>query len=323
VWAFLAPDSRTPFVSGNSLVVAGETGALVVDTAHVPALTRRMIADIRRVTSVPVKYVVNTHWHFDHVVGNGEYQAAFPGVAIVSTAPTRSQIEAQLPGYAAAIATQVTAALPALRQMVTEGKKKDGSALSADDRAFYAAEIHDFEPAVAAVQEMKYAPPTVTFESELTVDLGKRTARILFLGRGNTAGDAVVHVPDAKVVAAGDLLVAPVPYATASFMFDWPETMTKLMALDATRIVPGHGPVLHDWKYAGRVVALIQAVIVQATRAAADGISLEEARKRIDVASFRQELAGDDPTQRRIFDTFFLPGAVQRAYTEAMFRAEK
>src|SRR4051794_35026936 len=115
VYAFVAPDSRTPFVSGNSMAVIGRDAVLVVDTGHVPAVTRRMIADIRRLTPAPVKYVVNTHWHFDHVVGNGEYRAAYPAVAIISTPATRAHIEATLPGYATQLREQVSAGLPAIR----------------------------------------------------------------------------------------------------------------------------------------------------------------------------------------------------------------
>jgi cyclase len=323
VYAFLPPDSKTPFVSGNSLVVIGHDRALVVDTGHVPAVTRRMIAEIKRLTNVPVAYAVNTHWHFDHIIGNGEYEAAFRGVAIISTASTRSHIEAQVPGYPAQMTSQVTAGLAAIRQLLKDGRKKDGSPLSADDREFFEAEIRDFESAAPAVREMTYAAPTLTVDRELTVDLGKRAVRILFLGRGNTAGDAIVYVPDTKVVATGDLVVAPVPYATAPFMFEWPVTMRKLMALEVDSILPGHGPIMHDWTFARRVVDLIEAVNAQVKKAVADDLSLDETRKRVDVASYRKELAGDDPFQRRIFDTFFQPGAVQRAYDEARFLSEK
>ena len=323
VYAFLAPDSKTPFVSGNSLAVIGRDAVLVVDTGHVPAVTRRMIADIRHLTPAPVRFVVNTHWHFDHVVGNGEYRAAFPDVAIVSTASTRRHMQSTLPGYAKQLAEQVGAGLPAIRTMLTDGHRRDGSPLSADDREFFEAELHDFAPAIAAIQEMKAAVPTVTFEREMDVDLGGRAVRILFLGRGNTAGDAVVYVPDARVVATGDLLVSPVPYATASFMFEWPVTLRALMALEAQTIVPGHGPLLHDWRFAQRVTELITAITTAASRAVDNGVSVDELKKTLDVSAFRKEFAGTDPFQRRIFDTFFLPGAIERACTEAKFLDEK
>ena len=68
----------------------------------------------------------------------------------------------------------------------------------------------------------------MTFDRSLTVHLGRREVRVLFLGAGNTAGDTVVHIPDAKVVATGDLLVAPVPYGYGCHPAEWIETLKKL-----------------------------------------------------------------------------------------------
>ena len=323
VYAVLTPDSKTPFVSGNSMVVFGRDAILVVDSGHVPSVAHRVIADIKRITDRPVRFVVNTHWHFDHLVGNGEYRRAFPDVAIVSTPPTLEQVEAQLPGYSDTLAKRVPAMIDGLRKALQEGKKADGTPLAPDDREFYDAEVRDFTAAIRSIAGMTYAPPTVTFDRELTVDLGGRVVRILFLGRGNTAGDAVVYVPDAKVVATGDLLVAPAPYATGSFMLEWPDAMRKLMALDAATIVPGHGPLLHDWTYAARVTALLESVNAQVKSAVDRGLTLDETKQHVDVATARTAFCGDDPFQRRIFDTYFLTGAIERSYKETIFLVEK
>src|SRR6185295_3873479 len=69
VYAFISEESLTTVVSGNSVV--GVDGALVVDTGSFPTLARRMIGDIRRKTSQPVRYIVHTHWHPDHLLGDG------------------------------------------------------------------------------------------------------------------------------------------------------------------------------------------------------------------------------------------------------------
>src|SRR5690242_1011761 len=79
VYAFIAPESKTPFVSGNSLAVIGSDGVLVVDSTNVPSLARRMIDDIKKLTDKPVRFLVNTHWHPDHLMGNAAYREAFPG----------------------------------------------------------------------------------------------------------------------------------------------------------------------------------------------------------------------------------------------------
>jgi glyoxylase-like metal-dependent hydrolase (beta-lactamase superfamily II) len=130
-------------------------------------------------------------------------------------------------------------------------------------------------------------------------------------------------VPDAKAVATGDLLVGPTPYATASFLREWIESMDKLTALAATAIVRGHGPVEHDWQHAKRVRALLQSIVEQVDAAVAKGLSLEDTRQAVDVARFKDEMTAGDPFRARAFDNFFLASAVERAFRAAMYRAEK
>ena len=109
--------------------------------------------------------------------------------------------------------------------------------------------------------------------------------QILHLGRGNTGGDTVVYVPDAQVVAAGDMVVYPAPYAFGSRLGEWVETLRKLQALGATRLVPGHGPVLRDGAYVSAVIDLLEETRRQVQAAVKDGLSLDDTRKRVDLRS--------------------------------------
>jgi cyclase len=324
VYAFVAPESKTPFVSGNSLVVIGSDGVLVVDSTNVPSLARRMIGDIRKWTDKPVRFLVNTHWHPDHLMGNAAYQDAFPGVAIVATTAMRDTAAAQVPAYfERTVGSAGAATTDALRSILKTGKKPNGSELTSEDREFYELELVDYDAWVQEARGTRYVAPTVTFDHEMTVRLGDREVRLLYLGRGNTSGDAVVYVPDAKVVATGDLLVGPTPYATASFLHDWIDAMDQLMAIDAAAVVPGHGPIEHDWEHAKAVRRLVQSVNDQVEQAVAKGLSLEDTRKRVDVSAIRREMTGGDPFRARAFDAFFLTTAIERAYRDAMYRAEK
>src|SRR5262245_58408984 len=146
IYAFIAPESKTPFVSGNSLAVIGSDGVLVVDSTNVPSLARRMIAEIKRLTDKPVRFLVNTHWHPDHLMGNSAYQEAFPDVAIVSTTATRDAADAQLPAYfAQTIGPAGAAMVDTLRSTLAAGKKANGTALTADDREFLELELADYQ----------------------------------------------------------------------------------------------------------------------------------------------------------------------------------
>ena len=324
VYAFIAPESKTPFVSGNSLVVTGSDGVLVVDSTNVPSLARRMIADIRRWTDKPVRFLVNTHWHPDHLMGNAAYQEAFPGLTIVSTTGMRDAAAAQVPAYfEQTLGAAGSSMTETLRAALKSGRKPNGSELTVEDREFLELELVDYEAWAAEAKKTHYVAPTLTFDREMIVQLGGREVRLMFLGRGNTAGDAVVYVPDVKVVATGDLLVGPTPYATASFLREWIGVMEQLKGFDVTAIVPGHGPVEHDWGHATQVQTLLQSVVEQVDRAVAKGSSLEETRKQVDVAKIRSAMTAGDPFRARAFDNFFLTSAVERAYRDAMYRAEK
>jgi glyoxylase-like metal-dependent hydrolase (beta-lactamase superfamily II) len=89
VYAFISPIGITPLVTGNSLVVIGDESVLVVDTGEFPSSARAEIAEIRRLTPLPVRHVVTTHWHPDHWIGNDEFKRAYPGASFISTESTR------------------------------------------------------------------------------------------------------------------------------------------------------------------------------------------------------------------------------------------
>src|SRR5258708_4807815 len=83
VYSFIAPESDSVVVQSNCTVVIGDDAVLVVDSGQFPSLAERMVADIKKLTSVPVRYLINTHWHLDHVWGNAVFRDAYPGLAII------------------------------------------------------------------------------------------------------------------------------------------------------------------------------------------------------------------------------------------------
>ena len=314
IYAFMPLRTGTPMVSGNSVAVIGEGGALVVDSGHFPSATRRMIGEIRSLANAPVRYLVNTHWHGDHIRGNAVYREAFPAVAIVSTSATARQFENELSRDEPAIMRKQ---LEQSREMLALGKTPSGVPLTDRQRAMFEEAVRELELMQPDIAQAETTPPSLTFEDRLTVHLGSREVQVLFLGRGNTGGDAVVYVPDAKVLITGDLVVHPAPYAFGSFIGEWGPTMRRLIAIEATAIVPGHGPVMHDKSYLSLLAETLESVSSQVRAAAKEGLSLDEARKKLDVERFRKEFAKGDEQTARAFDGFFLGPGFPRAYREA------
>jgi glyoxylase-like metal-dependent hydrolase (beta-lactamase superfamily II) len=204
-----------------------------------------------------------------------------------------------------------------MRAAVARGTRRSGPPLSDLEKEYYRRQADELEAAIRELDRMPHTPANLAFEGRLVVHLGSRVVQVLHLGRGNTGGDTVVFVPDAKVVAAGDMVVYPSPYSFGSRLGEWTQTLGKLAALGATSLLPGHGPVLRDHAYLDVVIALLQETRRQVAAAVAEGLSLEETRKQVDLASYKQQLAGDDYWRGRAFDEFYLHPAVEQAYKEA------
>ena len=317
VWAFVSPETTGPIPSGNVLAVIGDESVLVVDSGRFPTLARRMVGDIRRKTDRPVRWVVHTHWHLDHIVGDAELRKAFPHATFVATDFTRRKmVEKQVP-YVRDIEKNDRGYIEYLEAIIAKGKRDDGTPISPETITYFKNQVADIRLEISEVPGATIVAPDVTFEKELTIHLGGRDARVLFLGKGNTAGDTVVWIPDARVVATGDLLVAPVPYGYGAHPGEWIETLNRLMALDAAAIVPGHGPVMRDWSYAKRIQELLSSVRSQVAEAVKAGATAEQAFEKTDVDRFEKEFAGGDGQKLRAFRDYFVRDAINRSYQEA------
>jgi len=316
LYAFISPIGLTPLVSGNSLVVIGDDSVLVVDTGEFPSLARAEIAKIRELTALPVRYIVTTHWHTDHWTGNAEFVRTYPGVSIIATANTRTLAQSHAYYIAPEYASQSIAAID---KAIARGTHADG-------RALLPSEVHYAEIAKIQLQGLGkelagVTPiyPNVIFSDSLDIYLGKRLVQIRFLGRGNTGGDAVVFVPDAKVLAAGDLVVNPFPYGGGSFYGEWLATLHKLLAMNAQIIVPGHGAVEHDNSYLTRLTQLLESLHTQVAAAIKAGLSLEDTQRRVTLEDATQEFCGGREFEdlcRYSFKNNFVGPAVARSYQE-------
>ena len=121
--------TKSGFANGNTLLVVGDDAALVVDSGISPSIARQIIADIRRKTDKPVRYLVNTHWHEDHWLADVEYRKAFPGIVIVSTEFTRERVEKEIPEAIQKMIANAQAESKNFEEALARGTRKDGTPL--------------------------------------------------------------------------------------------------------------------------------------------------------------------------------------------------
>jgi cyclase len=316
VYAVIRKDPPGMMCDGNSAFIVNDDGVVVVDA---PEASKEILAAIRKVTSKPVRVVINTHWHDDHIIGNQVYRDAFPGVRFIAHEATREY----LPGKGLEARKQMIQFAPQgagqQRQMLQEGKWLDGTPLTAEERKSLASDVALVDHYMAVVPKAEIVLPTETVRDSLTLQSGSRTIRIIHLGRAHTSGDLAVHLPGEGVVMTGDIVVWPVPLVGGdqSHVGDWSATLERLRGLHARILVPGHGPVLHDESYPALLSELFASVKRQADVAVAEGRTLEETRGHVDLSSFRSRFAGASPVRQVLFNMYVQGPAVTSAYSDS------
>ena len=140
---------------------------------------------------------------------------------------------------------------------------------------------------------------------------------MLVLGRANTDGDLVAWMPRQKVVATGDAVVAPTPYGFNSYPADWIAVLEKIRALGFDRLIPGHGAVQADTAYVGRLIASLRDVRARVAPLAAQGVSQEDVRSKIDYSDQVRLFAGDSAWARRWLEAYWLGPITSSAWREA------
>lgn len=305
---------------GNTTIVIGDHAVFVVDACFLAESAREDIADIKRLTSKPVRYLLNTHFHIDHNGGNSAYVDAFPNVEIIAHDATRRLMDDSNPAFAANVADPAgrptAVLLPAIRKQLESGRDDEGKALSSSDGDLLRQQIADVQHEIDNFKSFRYEPPTETFDHEMSIDLGHREVKIMHLGRGNTPGDALAYLPREKVLIAGDLLTAPVPYMRMSFPHEWVEVLRAISRMDEDTIVPGHGAVMYDKTYLNQVIALLDSVILQVheqvphLKVNSKTKQLDVNDLHIDIDSFRKAMTGGDPDNDEFWKDIVDPGII-------------
>lgn len=315
VYAFLSPEGKTGFVSSNQTAIIGDDGVLIFDTGQIPSLSEKIIAELKQVTPLPVKYIVISHWHYDHVIGAATYLKAFPNATIISSDPTREQIIAKEKDFGPQNTLKILPQyLKSQQDLLAAGKLPDGTPLTAEQKEYLQLTIADIEAVRPHIEAAKIVDPMMTMSQSLTIYLGKRAVEVKFLGRGNTEGDTIAYVPDAKVLLTGDLDVAPTPYGILSYYDEWITTLDQLAAIDATTIIPGHGGLQKDFSYIRLEQELLRATISRVDDAVKRGLTLEQTQEEVTLDDFRDRFAGNDHWRKRNFRNYWVYPAVERIY---------
>ncbi|MEP6619995.1 MAG: MBL fold metallo-hydrolase, partial [bacterium] len=216
VYAIIHDPLDEQFPNGNTGVVIGDDGVLVVDAAYLPVHAKGDIALIRSVTDKPVRYLVITHLHRDHNGGASAYRDAFPGVVVVSGAQTRDFIatnRAATARSAAADGSPLRTALAALEARLAGGRDSAGQAFTSSVKADMEQRIAQRRGELDALSTLRVITPDVAVKNEVDLLLGSRRIQVRNRGRAHSPDDVTAYLPTEGVLFTGDVVVqSPLPF---------------------------------------------------------------------------------------------------------------
>jgi glyoxylase-like metal-dependent hydrolase (beta-lactamase superfamily II) len=271
-WAYTAEGDP------NTGVIITDDSVLICDALATPVMAAKLIAEIRKVSQAPIKYVVLSHYHAVRVLGASGYKAE---------------------GLQQIIASQGTYEL-----IVERGAQDMMSEYERFPRLF-----ENFE----SIPGLTW--PTLVFKEEMTLSMGKLEVKVMHLGPGHTKGDTVVWVPSEKVLFSGDLVECDAAcYTGDAQLEEWPATLAAIRRLGAEKIVPGRGPALTSAAEIARgldyTTDFVTTLLASAKEAVAAGMSLKQAMVHVRKAM--------DPKFSQVFIyEHCLPFDVTRAVDEA------
>lgn len=232
IWIAMGTGNLT--VMSNAGIIINENDVLLVDSHVSPAAAASLLREIREITDKPIRYVVNSHFHFDHAHGNQIYPDT---IEVIGHEYTRTMLEAGLSNVGRTY-NRFIAPIPATIQRLRAQLDTTTAPAAREDIQRRIAIQENFKAATDAVVP---TPPNLTLNDRMTLYRGGREIRLEFLGRGHTGGDIVVHLPEERVVFTGDLLYSGLSYLGDAFVPDYVQTLERLQALDFDVIIPGHG----------------------------------------------------------------------------------
>ena len=303
--------AAAPLYGGsNAMVVIDDDFVLVVDTHSGPAGAAGLVDAIRQFTDVPVRYVVNTHWHIDHHSGNAAYRAAFPGdVVFVAHHTTREDISTLGREQFDDAAEYRLKDIETARGLLEVGLNSHGEPLSTGQREA----LEDYvrkQTEFSGQTDFEFTLPDLTMSRKLTIHGSQHTIDILYFFPAHTRGDIVVHLREASVLAAGDVLTQPILWTWASQPTQYIRTLESLRALAPQRIIMGHGgPIVDGEDYLVTALGFLRTTVDLAARSYRNGQDLETARARAGydpgVAKSRAAFIAADSEAADMFDKMF------------------
>lgn len=312
-------------VEGNSTIIINEDNVLVIDATGSPQGARQIIEEIKKMTAKPVKFLINTHGHGDHTIGNTEFVKAFPEITIISHPETRNYLTAKEGGinYFKDIAKSTDSRVEYINSEIKKVTEEAYPGYEAVVKNLEQYRDHDLQIRQKTYQTATITPPNLTFENKMVLNMGKREVQLIHLGDGDTPGDIWVYLPNEKILCSGDAIVHPIPYGFSKHGIEWLETLKKAAGINFEILIPGHGQIQKGKEYLNLYISLLEEVADQIEKSIIAGFNKEETIKKIDISAIEKKFTNGETLNRYYFDAYFKKPHFDRVFDLIKIKLEK
>jgi len=267
---------------GNHPIIINDRDVVLVDDGTTPAAARALLQDMKLITDKPVRWVVNTHFHYDHTDGNSVFG---PDVEIIGHEYVRHAIA----DLDVIHREPLKSALTNMPVQIESLKKQLGDAKDPAQRATLEKQLAATQADLEELKTLKPTPPTMSYSSKMTLFRGQREIQLLFLGRGHTQGDTVVFLPKEKIVCTGDLMESRLAYMGDAMFDEWVTTLDALKELQFDTVLPGHGVPFHEKSLITAYQSYLKDFTIKVAELRKQGLSAEETAQKVDLTSHKAD----------------------------------
>jgi glyoxylase-like metal-dependent hydrolase (beta-lactamase superfamily II) len=279
---YYATSSGPMATGGNHPIIINDRDVLLVDDGTTPAAARALLQDMKLITDKPVRWVVNTHFHYDHTDGNSVFG---PDVEIIGHEFVRHVIA----DLDVVRREPLKTAISNMPTQIESLQKQMGETKDPGQRATLEKQLAATQADLEELKALKPTAPTMTYTSKMTLFRGQREIQLLFLGRGHTQGDTVVFLPKERIVCTGDLMESRLAYMGDAMFDEWITTLDALKELKFDTVLPGHGIPFHEKSLITAYQGYLKDLIVKVAELRKQGLSAEETAQKVDLTSHKTD----------------------------------
>ena len=304
--------------TGNVIVIEQSDGLVLVDSGGYFGAGQRVVETVKAISPKPVKVLILTHYHSDHSFGVPAILQTWPNAEFLAHEGTlKAMAEGRPPGAPRQPSGEFEQQRQSrLRSSFAKQAEAAADVTTPEERAGWARELATLEQRLADFPGTYTILPRRTFRDRLDLPDRMTPVQVLFLGRANTPGDALVWLPSERILATGDILVAPIPYMFDVYPVEMRQVFQRIRRMNPKLIIPGHGS-SQTLAYLDKVDRLVSDVRTRVRALAKKQLPLKKIQERIDGSTHRKVFAGTDPWLGFWFDNYAWLSLIESVFHEA------